>query len=112
MPVVALMTSFFKLAQTLISSPAIFYFLNVCHTPACASARTYACFWQFTSTPTLPRMFCENFHQYYSDRQFSLNAREYLRDKTDGVVSIHLSHVSPSSRGYNTGIDSQPSAVQ
>jgi hypothetical protein len=58
-------------------------------------------------------MFFESVQEHYADLQFSLNAREYLRDKTDGVVSIHLSHLSPSSRGYDTGMDSHPStAVQ
>jgi len=43
----------------------------------------------------------------------SVNAREHLRNKSDGVVSIHLSHLSPRSGTYNTGSDLQPStAVQ
>jgi len=55
-------------------------------------------------------LFFESIQEYYADLQF---AREYLRDKTDGVVLIHLSHLSPSSRVYDTGMDLHPStAVQ
>jgi hypothetical protein len=73
------------------------------------STWTYACFRQCTSTLTSPRMFRWYVQEHYSDSLFSLNKREYFRDKSDdGVVSIHLSHLSPSLHGYDTGTDSQP----
>jgi hypothetical protein len=65
----------------------------------------------YTNSYLATFVFFEFIQEHGADLQFSLNAREYLRDKTDGVVSIHLSHLSPSSRGYDTGMDSHPSAA-
>jgi hypothetical protein len=50
---------------------------------------------------------------YLNSYLATVNAREHLRNKSDGAVSIHLSHLSPRSGTYNTGSDLQPStAVQ